>query len=188
METHIPTREEALALVKEYNSNPSLINHALAVEGVMRYMAKKSGEDEEKWGIVGLAHDLDYERFPEQHCQKTQEILQERGWPADYIRAIMAHGWELRTDVKPETNIEKTLYAVDELVGFMVACALVRPSKSVMDLEVSSARKKWKNRNFAAGADRDVIQKGCDLLGVTLDSLMADVIAGMRTIAPSIGL
>ena len=160
METRIPTRDEALALLKQYNESQSLINHALAVEAVMRYMARKQGEDEEKWGVIGLIHDLDYEQFPEQHCTKTREILEEQGWPAEYIRAALAHGWGICTDVEPQTDLEKTLYAVDELTGFIVACALVRPSKSVSDLKVKSVMKKWKQPSFAAGVDRQIIEKG----------------------------
>lgn len=188
MTTHNPNREEALTLLKEYNQGESLFRHALAVEGVMRYLAGKQGEDIEKWGIIGLIHDLDYERFPEQHCRKTQEILTERGWPEEYIRAVMAHGWETCSDVEPRSPLEKTLYTVDELAGFLAACALVRPSKSVMDLEVSSARKKWKQKGFAAGVNRGVIEKGAQMLDVGLDALIADVIMGMRTVAADIGL
>jgi putative nucleotidyltransferase with HDIG domain len=188
MNTHVPNREEALALLKEFNSNESLIKHALAVEGVMRYMAQKQGEDPEKWGLIGLIHDLDYEKFPEQHCKKTREILQERGWPEEYVRAVVSHGWGLCTDVEPQTVLEKTLYAIDELVGFVTACVLVRPSKSVMDLEVSSVRKKWKQKGFAAGANRTVIEKGAQMMGVELETLIGDVIMGMRAIAPTIGM
>ncbi|RPI77320.1 MAG: HDIG domain-containing protein [Desulfobacteraceae bacterium] len=188
MNTHVPNREEALALLKEFNGNESLIKHALAVEGVMRYMAQKKGEDADKWGLIGLIHDLDYEQYPERHCQKTKEILTERGWPEEYIRAVVSHGWGLCTDVEPQTTLEKTLYAIDELVGFVTACVLVRPSKSVMDLEVSSVRKKWKQKGFAAGANRDVIEKGAQMMGVELEALIGDVIMGMRAIAPTIGM
>jgi putative nucleotidyltransferase with HDIG domain len=188
MNTHVPNREETLSLLKEFNSNESLIKHALAVEGVMRYMAQKQGEDADKWGLIGLIHDLDYEKYHEQHCQKTKEILTERGWPEEYIRAVVSHGWGLCTDVEPQTTLEKTLYAIDELVGFVTACVLVRPSKSVMDLEVSSVRKKWKQKGFAAGANRTVIEKGAQMMGVELEALIADVIMGMRAIAPTIGM
>ena len=142
----------------------------------------------EEWGLVGLLHDLDYEKFPEQHCKKTREILQERGWPEEYVRAVVSHGWGLCTDVEPQTTLEKTLYAIDELVGFVTACVLVRPSKSVMDLEVSSVRKKWKQKGFAAGANRTVIEKGAQMMGVDLEALISDVIMGMREVAPAIGL
>lgn len=154
----------------------------------MRYMARKAGEDEEMWGIVGLLHDLDYEKFPEQHCHKTAQILREKGYSEEIIRAIMSHGWGICTDVEPQSRMEKTLYAVDELTGLITACALVRPSRSVMDLELSSAKKKYKDARFAAGASREVIQKGADMLGVGIDELIVDVITAMREIAPSLGL
>ena len=188
METHNPTRNETLALLKEYNTDESLIRHAFAVEGVMRYSARKHGEDEEQWGVIGLIHDLDYEMYPEEHCKKTETILRERGWPENYIRAVLSHGWGLCTNVEPETLLEKTLYAADELTGLVTACALVRPSKSVMDLEPKSVKKKWKQKGFAAGADRAVIQKGADLLGVELTVLIQDTIMGMREVAAEIGL
>lgn len=183
----MPKREEAFALLKAYNGD-ALVTHGLAVEGTMRYMARKAGEDEEIWGIVGLLHDLDYEKFPEQHCHKTAEILRENGYNEEIIRAIMSHGWGICTDVEPQSTMEKTLYAVDELTGLITACALVRPSRSVMDLELSSAKKKFKDKAFAAGASREVIQKGADMLCVSIDDLIVDVIAAMREIAPSLGL
>ena len=126
MQRHTPTYDEALALLKEFNQTDSLLKHAYCVEGVMRYMARKMGEDEEKWGIIGLLHDLDYERFPEQHCQKSQEILEERGWPEQYIRAIVSHGWGICNDIEPQSNMEKTLYAVDELTGLITAVAIIQ--------------------------------------------------------------
>lgn len=182
------TRENALTLLNEFTKSEHLIKHALAVEGVMRHIARKLGEDENLWGIVGILHDLDYEQYPEQHCMKTKDILEEHGWPQEIIRATISHGWGLCSDIEPISLLEKYLYAIDELAGFVTACALVRPSKSVMDLEVSSVRKKWKQKGFAAGANRGVIEKGALLLGVPLDSLIADVIAGMRETAASIGL
>ncbi|HHE51574.1 MAG TPA: HDIG domain-containing protein [Candidatus Acetothermia bacterium] len=188
MERHTPTHEEAFALLKEFNKSESLIKHALSVEGVMRYMARKRGEDEEKWGIIGLVHDLDYDRYPQQHCQKTKEILEERGWPEDYIRAIMSHGWGLVTDVKPQHEMEKVLYTIDELTGLVTAVALVRPSKSVLDMKVKSVSKKWKDKSFAAGANREVIAKGAQMLGMELKDLFEDVIMGMREVASEIGL
>ncbi len=188
MPTHVPTREEALALLKEFNRSESLIKHALAVEGVMRYMARKRGEDEEKWGIIGLVHDLDYERYPQEHCAKTKEILTQRGWPEVYIRAVMSHGWGLVTDVEPVEDMEKVLYAIDELTGLVTAVALVRPSRSVLDMKPKSVTKKWKDRSFAAGANREVIEKGAQMLGMPLSDLFADVIAGMREVAGAIDL
>lgn len=188
MDKYIPTRAEALQLLKEYNHDDSLIKHALAVEGVMRYIARKMGEDEEKWGIIGLVHDLDYERYPQEHCQKSREILQEKGWPEDYIRAVVSHGWGICSEVKPETNLEKTLFAIDELTGLVVTTALVRPSKSVMDVEVKSVKKKWKDKRFAAGVNRDIILQGAEMLGVELSELIADTIRGMQEVAAEIGL
>ena len=183
-----PTREEALALLREFNQSESLIKHALAVEAVMRYMARKRGEDEERWGIVGLIHDLDYERFPDRHCAKTAEILRERGWPEDIIRAVLSHGYGLCTDVEPQSDMEKVLYAVDELTGLVVATALVRPSRSLMDLTAKSVRKKWKDKSFAAGVNREIIQEGARRLGVDLSDLITDCIMGMREAAEALGL
>lgn len=188
MSTNIPTRETALELFKKYNKSESLLRHALAVEGVMRYMAGKSGEDMEKWGIIGLIHDLDYEMYPDQHCSMTKKILEENGWPEEYIRAVISHGWGLVSDVEPLTNLEKTLYAVDELTGLVTTSALVRPSKSVLDMEARSVKKKWNDRKFAAGVDRSVIEKGALMLGVTLDDLITDCIMGMREVSEEIGL
>ncbi|KPL23767.1 MAG: hydrolase [Phycisphaerae bacterium SM1_79] len=183
-----PSREDAFSLLKKYNKNEGLIKHALAVEAVMRYCARKRGEDEEKWGVIGLVHDLDYEQFPEQHCRKTEEILTSGNWPAEYIRAVTSHGWGICTDVEPQSELEKTLYAVDELTGLVVATALVRPSKSVVDMEAKSVKKKWKDKSFAAGVNRDVIEKGAGMLGVELGELISDVIMGMREVADEIGL
>ncbi len=184
----IPTRQEALALLKEYNKNERLIKHALGVEAAMRYCARKRGADEEKWGVIGLVHDLDYEQFPEQHCRKTEEILTSGNWPAEYIRAVLAHGWGICTDDEPKSEMEKVLYAIDELTGLIVATALVRPSKSLMDLKAKSVKKKWKDKAFAAGANRDVIQKGAEMLGMELSELITDVIMGMREVADELGL
>lgn len=183
----MPTREDALNLLKEYNGE-ALVIHGLAVEGAMRHFANKAGEDEESWGIAGLLHDLDYEKFPDEHCHKAKEIMQERGYSQEIIRAMMSHGWGICTDVEPLTPMEKTLYAVDELTGLITACALVRPSKSVMDLEVSSVKKKFKQKSFAAGASREVIQQGASMLGMEMTELMEEVIQSMRKIAPSLGL
>ncbi len=188
MGTNVPTREETLALLRQYNKNESLIKHAMAVEGVMRYMARKRGEDEEKWGVIGLIHDLDYEQFPDQHCKKTEEILKENDWPEEYIRAAVSHGWGICTDVKPESDMEKVLYAIDELTGLVVTSALVRPSKSVMDMKAKSVKKKWKQKQFAAGVDRSIIEKGAEMLGVELSELITDTIMGMRDVAEEIGL
>jgi len=188
MESKLPTREEALSLLREYNRSEGLIKHALAVEAVMRHMARRRGADEETWGLVGLIHDLDYERYPEEHCRKTAEILGARGWPEGLIRAAVSHGWGICSDVEPVSDMEKTLYAVDELTGLIVAAALVRPSRSVMDLTAKSVRKKWKDKRFAAGVDREVIEKGAAMLGMELSELISETIAGMREVAGEIGL
>lgn len=188
MDSHTPTRETALALLREFNQSESLIKHALAVEAVMRRFARQRGQDEEKWGIVGLVHDLDYEKFPDQHCRKTEEILRERRWPEEYIRAVVSHGWGICSDVKPESEMEKVLFAVDELTGLVTTSALVRPSKSVLDMEASSVKKKWKDKRFAAGVDRSIIEKGAAMLGMDLPALITETILGMREVAEDIGL
>lgn len=187
-ETHIPNRPEALALFLKYNTSESLLAHALSVEAVMRHMARKYGEEEEKWGIIGLVHDIDYERFPELHCRKSPEILGEAGWPEDYIHAVVSHGWGICSDVEPRERMEKVLYAVDELTGLVKASALMRPSRSVLDMEASSVRKKWKDARFAAGVNRSVIEKGAAMMGVELGELITETIIGMRTAAKEIGL
>jgi len=188
MKDKIPTRDEALKLLHEYNQSDSLRKHAYAVEGVMRYFARKNQEDEDKWGIIGLIHDLDYEKYPDQHCTKTKEILEEHGWPEDYIRAVVSHGWGICSDVEPESTLEKTLYAVDELTGLIAANAMVRPSKSVMDMSVKSVKKKWKSPSFAAGVDRSIIQNGAEMLGMEIGELIEGTIMGMRKVAEEIGL
>jgi predicted hydrolase (HD superfamily) len=188
MEQKRPTRQEALELLHQYNESDSLRKHAYAVEGVMRYIAKKRGEDEEKWGIVGLIHDLDYERFPDQHCKKTGEILREKGWPEEYIRGAVSHGWGICSDVTPQTDLEKFLYTIDELTGLVVTTALIRPSKSVLDVQVKSVKNKWKDKRFAAGVDRSIIEKGAQMLQIGLDDLIDDTIKGMQEVAEAIGL
>ncbi len=188
MENGRPTRTEAFELLREHNSSQSLINHALSVEAVMRHVAKKHGEDPDKWGVIGLVHDLDYERYPDRHCTMTHMILAGKGWPEDYIRAVMSHAWGICTDVEPVHIMEKYLYAIDELTGLVTACVLVRPSKSLFDLKVKSVKKKWNTKHFAAGASREVMEKGAEMLGIELSELIQDVIDGMRTVADEIGL
>ena len=188
MESIQPTREAAFALLTKYNQSESLIRHALAVEGVMRYFATKRNEDADKWGIIGLVHDLDYEQYPEQHCHKTEEILSEKGWPKEYIRAVVSHGWGICSDVEPLSELENVLYAVDELTGLVTTSALVRPSRSVMDLTAKSVMKKWNDKRFAAGVDRSIIEKGAARLNMSLNDLITDTIEGMRTVAEAIGL
>jgi predicted hydrolase (HD superfamily) len=183
-----PTHQEALELLHQYNETDSLRKHAYAVEGVMRYIARKRGEDEEKWGIIGLIHDLDYEKFPDEHCRKTGEILRGHGWPEEYIRAAVSHGWGICSDVMPQTDLEKFLYAIDELTGLVVTTALIRPSKSVFDVQLKSVKNKWKDKRFAAGVDRSIIEKGAEMLQIGLDELIDDTIKGMQTVAEAIGL
>ncbi|GET29122.1 HDIG domain-containing metalloprotein [Prolixibacter sp. SD074] len=184
----IPTRDEALGLLKKYNDSDSLVRHGMAVEAVMKHFAEKMGEDPEKWGIIGLVHDLDYEKYPEQHCTMTRQILEEQEWPEEYIRAIMSHAWGMCTDDKPELPMEKVLYATDELTGLITAAVYVRPSRSILDLTVKSVKKKWKTKSFAAGANREVIMQGAEMLGMPLEELMAETIAGMQKEADALGL
>lgn len=183
-----PTREDAFALLKQYNKSDSLIRHGLAVEGVMRYFAEVRGGDVEKWGVIGLIHDLDYEQFPDQHCTKTEEILKENDWPDEYIRAVVSHGWGICSDVEPQTEMEKVLYAIDELTGLVATSALVRPSKSVLDIKAKSVKKKWKDKRFAAGVDRSIIEKGAEMLDIEISELITHTIMGMRKVAKEIGL
>lgn len=183
-----PTREDAFALLKQYNKSDSLIRHGLAVEGVMRYFAEVRGGDVEKWGVIGLIHDLDYEQFPDQHCTKTEEILKENDWPDEYIRAVVSHGWGICSDVEPQTEMEKVLYAIDELTGLVATSALVRPSKSVLDIKAKSVKKKWKDKRFAAGVDRSIIEKGAEILDIEISELITHTIMGMRKVAKEIGL
>lgn len=178
------TREEALKLLTEYNKEPFHIRHALTVEGVMKYFAQELGYGEEKefWGIVGLLHDLDFELYPKEHCIKEQQIMRERGIDERIIRATASHGYALTVDIKPEHEMEKVLYAVDELTGLIGAVALMLPTKSAQDLELKSVKKKYKNLKFAAGCSRDVIQRGADMLGWELDELIERTILAMRTV------
>jgi putative nucleotidyltransferase with HDIG domain len=185
---NIPDRKQALELFKKYNQSESLYKHALSVEAVMRYMARKAGEDEEKWGIIGLIHDLDYEMYPDQHCQMTEKILRDNDWPEEYIRAVLSHAWGICSDKEPVSRLEKTIYAIDELTGLVTTSALVRPSRSVLDMETRSVKKKWNDKKFAAGVNRSIIEKGAEMLGVSLDDLISDCITGMREVAAEIGL
>ena len=185
---YVPTREEAFNLLEEYTNTDGLIKHALAVEGVMRYFASKYNEDEEKWGVIGLVHDLDYEKWPDEHCSKTKEILEKNNWPGDYIRAVMSHAYGICTDVEPQHKMEKILYATDELTGLINAAALVRPSKSIMDMKAKSVKKKWKDKSFAAGVDRSVIAKGAQMLEMEISELITETIEGMKEVAEDIDL
>ncbi len=178
----------AFDLLNKHNSKPGLIRHALSVEAAMAHFAEKFDEDVQMWRVIGLVHDLDYEKFPEEHCKKAQEILLQEGWPENYIRAVMSHGWELCTDVKPETKLEKTLYAIDELTGLIASTALVRPSKSILDMKAKSVKKKFKDKSFAAGVNRSVIDKGAQMMGMERGELITETIAGMCNVAEEIGL
>ncbi len=184
----MPTREEALALLEQYNENPALVQHGLQVEACMRYFAQKENADVGQWGIVGLLHDLDYGQFPEEHCTKAAEIMTEAGYSEEIIRAMMSHAWGICTEVEPLSAMEKTLYAVDELSGLVNACVLVRPSKSIMDLGLKSVKKKFKTKSFAAGVDRETVRKGADMLGIELDELITEVIEAMKADAETIGV
>lgn len=188
MEKTIPNRPQALELMQEYNQSESLIKHALAVEAVMSHFAELLNEDKEKWGVIGLVHDLDYEKYPDQHCRKTREILAERNWPEDYIRAVESHGWKICTEVEPQEKMEKVLYTIDELTGLIMATALLRPSKSVLDLNVKSVKKKWKQKGFAAGVNRELIEDGARSLGMELEVIIGETIKGMQNVAEEIGL
>ncbi len=183
-----PGREEAMALLKKHNQNDALIKHALAVEAVMGHFAEKFGEDPEKWRAIGLIHDLDYEKYPDEHCLKTREMLEEEGWPEDYIRAVQSHGWKICTDVEPVETMEKVLYAIDELTGLVVATVLMRPSKSILDLTAKSVKKKWKQKGFAAGVDRGIIEEGANLLGMEVTELIEETIKGMQKAADELDL
>lgn len=174
------TRAAALRLLMEYNKEPFHIRHGLTVEGVMRWYAQQQGADADFWGIVGLLHDVDYERYPEEHCLKAPEILKEHGATEELIRGVVCHTWGMHVDVKPEHIMEKVLFASDELTGLIGAAAKMRPSKSTRDMELSSLKKKFKDRRFAAGCSRDVIEKGAALLEWPLDELLQKTIEAMR--------
>jgi putative nucleotidyltransferase with HDIG domain len=181
-------RNQAIALWRQYNEEDSLFRHALSVEAAMRHFAEKYGEDVEFWGIVGLLHDVDYGRFPKEHLAHARTILEEAGCDEVLIRAVLSHGWGLCSDVEPILRMEKVLYAVDELTGFIAACAYVRPSRSVLDMEVKSVKKKWKAAGFAAGVNRDVVEKGAAMMGISLDELIEETILALRKAATEVGL
>ena len=180
------TREQAMGLLRKYNTEPFHIQHALTVEGVMRWFAQESGEDPDFWGLCGLLHDVDFEKWPEQHCQKAPELLAEVNASAEMVHAICSHGYGICCDVEPTAQMEKILFAADELTGLIGAAARMRPSKSVMDMELSSLKKKFKDKKFAAGCSRDVIRTGAERLGWSLDELMEKTILAMRSCEASV--
>lgn len=182
------TREEAFDLLKKYNTDPFHIRHALTVEGVMRWYAGELGygEEEEFWGIVGLLHDIDFEQYPDQHCIKAPELLREGGASEELIHAVCSHGYAITVDIQPDHLMEKVLYAADELTGLIWATALMRPSKSVQDMQVKSVKKKYKNAKFAAGCSREVIERGAEMLGWELAELMEKTILAMRSCEESV--
>lgn len=189
MDNYIPSREDAYKLLTKYVQDQSLINHALMVEAVMGHFAEVFGEEDiEKWCVIGLIHDLDFEKYPEEHCKKTRQILEEENWPEDYIRAVLSHAWMVCTDVEPEHRMEKVIYTIDELTGLIYATAIMRPSKSLLDLSVKSVKKKWKQKSFAAGVDREAIAKGAEMLDMKLDEVIKETIEGMKNVAGEIGL
>lgn len=186
--TYIPTREEAEELFLKYNKSEALYKHAKQVEVVMKYFAEKYGEDVVKWSVIGFLHDLDYEKYPDQHCIMTEEILKDNQYPEDYIHAIVSHGYGICTNVEPVTQMEKILFAIDELTGLINATCLMRPSKSVLDLKVSSLNKKFKDKKFAAGVDRGIILKGAEMLGWTKEELFEETIKALQANAAEAGL
>ena len=180
------TREQAMGLLRKYNTEPFHIQHALTVEGVMRWFAQENGEDADFWGLCGLLHDVDFEKWPEQHCRKAPELLAEVNASAEMVHAICSHGYGICCDVEPTAQMEKILFAADELTGLIGAAARMRPSKSVMDMELSSLKKKFKDKKFAAGCSRDVIRTGAERLGWSLDELMVKTILAMRSCEASV--
>ena len=173
-------RDEAFEILKKYNKDEFHIRHALTVEGVMRYFARENNEDEEHWGIVGLLHDIDFELYPDEHCKKCVELLKENNVDDNMIKSVCSHGYGICSDVEPTENMEKILFATDELTGLIWAAAKMRPSKSTKDMEVSSLKKKFKDKKFAAGCSRDTIKKGAEMLGWSLEELFEKTILAMR--------
>ncbi len=181
-------KAKAEALLHNYIQNPSLRQHCYAVEAVMHQYAEQYQEDVLYWSNIGLLHDIDWELYPQQHCQKTAEILKEQGYSKGFIHAIMSHGYQICTDVAPEHQLEKLLYASDELTGLILACVLVRPSKSILDLELRSVKKKWSAKAFAAGANREIIDRGAHMAGIERDKLINDCLDAMKRNAERIGI
>ncbi|MBQ9566007.1 MAG: HDIG domain-containing protein [Synergistaceae bacterium] len=186
-----PNRDEALELLKKYNQEESHIHHALAVEGALRHFAALAGEDEELWGVVGLLHDIDWEQTsatPEKHCHVAPEMLREAGVDEDIIHAVVSHGYGICTDVEPENAMERTLFTIDELTGLVITAGLVRPSRSLADLELKSVKKKWKDKAFARGVNRELIKEGAERMGMPLDTVIEETIKALRPIEKQIGM
>ena len=181
-------RDAALKLLHTHVASENLIKHALAVESAMAYFARQFGEDEQQWRVIGLCHDIDYEQYPDEHLQHAREMLEAAQWPEPYIRAVLSHGWSICTDVKPETRLEKTLFTVDELTGLVTASALVRPSRSILDMKAKSVKKKWNTKAFSAGVDRSIIERGAEMLGMELSEVITWTILGMREAAEELDL
>jgi putative nucleotidyltransferase with HDIG domain len=181
-------RQHAISVWRKHNSEDSLFRHGLSVEAAMRHFAEKYGEDADYWGLVGLLHDVDYQEHPTEHLKHSRAMLEPEGYDEAFIRAVESHGWGLCSEVEPIHRMEKVLFAVDELTGLIAACAFVRPSRSVLDMEVKSVKKKWGSAAFAAGVNREVIQKGADIMGLSLDELIAETIAALRKVAADVGL
>lgn len=188
MEDVIISRESAYELLNKYTKNKNLVKHGLIVEAVMRHFAELNNEDVEKWGIVGLVHDIDYEMYPDEHCKKCVNIMRENGFSDEYIHAVQSHGYNLCSDVEPTHKMEKILYTIDELTGLIVAIALMKPNKSLFEVDLESVKKKWKQKGFAGGVNRDVISAGAEMLNLDLDYIIEETIKGMRKIASQIGL
>lgn len=185
----IPDREQALAIFTQYNDSEALLRHALAVEGVMRHFARLFQDpDVDRWSVVGLLHDIDYGKYPEEHCRKAVELLSGHDMDETIVRAVVSHGYGICSDVEPQSDLEKVLYTIDELTGLINAAALMRPTRSVLDMELKSLKKKFKTPSFAAGVDRAIIIKGAEMIGMDLDVVLAEALAGMREVAPAIGL
>ena len=181
-------KEQALALLRQYNESEALVQHGREVGAILEHFATKAGEDPDYWDSVGLLHDVDYEKYPEQHCEKAVDILKEAGYDEAFIHAVVSHGYGLVCQVEPELYMEKVLYTIDELSGLIHAAVLMRPSKSVMDLEVKSLKKKFKDKRFAGGVNREVILDGCQRLGMELDQVMEECIQGLRERHEDLGL
>jgi len=188
MPVHTPTYEEAYTLLHKYNQNPRLLEHAYSVEAAMQYFARKLGENEEKWRIIGLVHDLDSEMFQKQHCIKTGEILRSAGWPEEYIHAIQSHGWGTWCDVRPELYLEKVLYTIDKVTWFVSYVTVKQPSKKLADIDIDIVMSRWNDKSFAPGRNREFMVKGAAMLGVDIRELFDDVIAAMRPAAEKVGL